>query len=160
MGWKVTVYADCVAEKVVNGVRWLPYKMFNPRDNFNIFIQWRSSHLAGKIKARKFLVDLHDVFSPKAIKWDNVDYVMVKSQAHRNLAKNIKDGKFKNHLKRYLDIIDFFGGQVMTGDCSIFCLCGLILKKHILMLNSIFVMAGRLLTKSMQATLKEWSGKE
>ncbi|MCX8158643.1 MAG: tetratricopeptide repeat protein, partial [Candidatus Diapherotrites archaeon] len=94
-GYQVVVYGGVIKPKVYNGVLWLPYFYFNPRDDFNIFIQWRSSSLAGKIKCKKFLVDLHDLYSPLSIDWDRIDYVMVKSQFHRNLAKHIPDYKFK-----------------------------------------------------------------
>ncbi len=93
-GYKVTVYGDPIKEGLYDGVLYLPYWKFNPKDDFNIFIQWRSSHLAG-IKAKKFLVDLHDVFSPQAIKWDNIDYAMVKSEYHKSLAKFVSDEKIK-----------------------------------------------------------------
>uniref|UniRef100_A0A7C5UTW0 Uncharacterized protein n=1 Tax=candidate division CPR3 bacterium TaxID=2268181 RepID=A0A7C5UTW0_UNCC3 len=85
-GYVVVVYADVEKEGVYDNVIWLPGYKFNPRDRFNIFIQWRSSSLAGKIKAKKFLVDLHDLYSPQAINWDKIDYVMVKSEYHKSLA--------------------------------------------------------------------------
>ena len=85
-GYVVVVYADVEKEGVYNNVIWLPGYKFNPRDRFNIFIQWRSSSLAGKIKAKKFLVDLHDLYSPKAIYWNKIDYAMVKSKYHKSLA--------------------------------------------------------------------------
>jgi tetratricopeptide (TPR) repeat protein len=85
-GYVVVVYADVEKEGVYDNVIWLPGYKFNPRDRFNIFIQWRSSSLAGKIKAKKFLVDLHDLYSPKAINWDKIDYVFAKSEYHKSLA--------------------------------------------------------------------------
>lgn len=94
-GYQVVVYADVDKEGVYDGVLWLPAYKFNVRDRFNIFIQWRSSSLAGKIKAKMFLVDLHDLYSPLSINWDGVDYVMVKSKYHRSLASYIPDYKFK-----------------------------------------------------------------
>lgn len=94
-GYAVVVYADVDKEGVYDGVLWLPYWKFNPRDRFNIFIQWRSSSLAKEIKAKRFFVDLHDLYHPVSIHWDRVDYVMVKSHFHRQLAKKIPNKKFK-----------------------------------------------------------------
>lgn len=98
LGYKVTVYADCGQDEGEHdGVTWLPYYKFNPRDYFNIFIQWRSSHLVKRIVAKKFLVDLHDLFNEMdhLDKIDSIDRLMVKSKFHRELAPKIKDDKFK-----------------------------------------------------------------
>ncbi|GIW70297.1 MAG: hypothetical protein KatS3mg101_1044 [Patescibacteria group bacterium] len=94
-GYTVVVYADVLKEGIYDNVIWLPAYKFNPRDRFNVFIQWRSSSLAGKIKAKKFLVDLHDLYSPQAIDWNKIDFAMVKSKYQRNLAKDIPDSKFR-----------------------------------------------------------------
>jgi hypothetical protein len=98
MGYKVTVYCDPGADKgEIEGVTYLPWYYFNPRDSFNIFIQWRVPQLAGKIKARKFFVDLHDIFAEvdyDETKLRNIDKIMVKSKYHRSLAPNLLDDKF------------------------------------------------------------------
>jgi len=96
-GYKVTVYCDCGEDEgVYNGVKYVPYYKFNHRDNFNIFINWRSNHLAGRIKAKKFFVDLHDLFAELAYKdYDKYDRLFVKSQFHRNLAKHVPDSKME-----------------------------------------------------------------
>ena len=96
MGYKVTVYGDPEKKHTTNGVTWLPWYYFNSKDKFNMFIQWRNPYMAGKIKAKKFYVDLHDVFAgvdytEEMIK--NIDKVFVKSKYHRNLAPNIPDDK-------------------------------------------------------------------
>lgn len=97
LGYQVTVYGDPGNERGLHdGVLYLPYYEFNKNDHFNIFIQWRSPSLAGKIKAKKFIVDLHDVFSgidytPEVLQ--HIYKVMVKSEYHRNLAPNIPDDK-------------------------------------------------------------------
>lgn len=94
-GYKVTVYADTCEPLVYDGVVWLPYYYFNQRDRFNIFIQWRMATLAGKVKCKKFLVDMHDVYSPLSIDWSRIDALMVKSRYHRNIASSIADEKFR-----------------------------------------------------------------
>lgn len=96
-GYRVTVYGDPFIKGVQNGVNYLPWYYFNHKDSFNIFIQWRSWALSTEIKARKFYVDLHDVFSGIDITKEeefHVDKFMVKSQYHRSLAPNIPDDKF------------------------------------------------------------------
>lgn len=98
LGYKVTVYGDPQQDKgETDGVTWLPWYHFNPRDSFNIFIQWRVPNLAGKIKAKRFLVDLHDIFSGVDYdeeKLNNIDKIMVKSEYHKSLAPNVPDSKF------------------------------------------------------------------
>jgi len=91
-GWKVVVYGDPLKETEINGVKYLPFYQFNPRDSFNILINWRSNHLAGKVKAKKFMVDLHDLVSPVQFKSreKQVDKFMVKSQFHASLLEGIE----------------------------------------------------------------------
>jgi tetratricopeptide (TPR) repeat protein len=98
LGYKVTVYGDPEVEGEFDGVIYLPWYHFNRKDKFNIFIQWRNWGLAGKIKVKKFLVDLHDVWNGVDIdkkQLKHIDYFMVKSQFHREFAPNIPDNKFK-----------------------------------------------------------------
>lgn len=92
LGWKVTVYCDPVTDTVINGVTYLPFFKFNPRDHFNVFINWRSNHLATHIKAKKFLVDLHDLVNVNQFKKSekSVDKFMVKSQFHASLLEGIE----------------------------------------------------------------------
>lgn len=84
-GWKVTVYGDPEQEIEVNGVKYVPFYKFNQKDNFNIFIQWRHPVLAGKVCAKKFFVDLHDVTHSSTFdgKMDGIDTIFVKSQFHK-----------------------------------------------------------------------------
>lgn len=91
-GWAVTVYGDPLVRTEINGVKYLPYFEFNSRDFFNIFIQWRSSFLAHRIKAKKFLVDLHDVVNVQQFKDREtaVDRYMVKSKFHASLLEGIE----------------------------------------------------------------------
>ena len=98
LGYKVTVYGDPGKEEGEHdGVTWLPYYKFNPRDKFNIFIQWRYNNLAGRISCKKFLVDLHDVLFPQSYldKLDSIDRIMVKSKYQRDLGEGIPKGKFE-----------------------------------------------------------------
>ena len=96
-GYKVVVYCDCgKQEGMHDGVLYLPYFKFNPRDSFNIFINWRSAHIAGKIKAKKFIVDLHDLFNEDSVKnYNRYDKLFVKSEYHRGLAPNVPEEKVR-----------------------------------------------------------------
>lgn len=94
-GYKVTVYGDPKKEKTINGVKYVPYYKFNPKDKFNILIQWRHNSLIGKVSAKKLLIDLHDVYFGGDYEKGGIDKIMVKSKYHRNLGKNIPDEKFK-----------------------------------------------------------------
>ena len=97
-GYTVTVYGDPVKPCVVNGVRYFPYYWFNMDDEFNVLIQWRANFLAGKVKTKKFLVDLHDIFNPTEYteeKLEHIDRIMVKSNFHRELAPKVPDEKFE-----------------------------------------------------------------
>lgn len=96
-GYKVVVYGDPENPCEINGVVYLPWFWFNPKDRFNIFIHWRGWGLVSKIKAKKILVDMHDVFNgvdfgKKDLK--HIDRIMVKSKFHRELAPTIHDKKF------------------------------------------------------------------
>jgi len=98
LGYDVTVYCDPIKPCVVNGVRYFPYYWFNPEDDFNILIQWRANFLAGKVKTKKLLIDLHDIFNPADYdkeKLEHIDKIMVKSKFHRELAPNIPDSKIE-----------------------------------------------------------------
>lgn len=98
LGYKVTVYGDPIKSGDYDGVTYLPWYHFNPKDRFNIFIQWRNWRLAGEVKARKFYVDLHDVWNGVDVGQEqlkHIDAFMVKSKFHRDLAPNIPDYKFK-----------------------------------------------------------------
>lgn len=97
LGYKIVVYGDpTIPHQSIEGVKYLPYYWFNAEDDFNIVIQWRDNTLAGKIKCKKFLVDLHDIFNSQSFteeKLKYIDRVMVKSKFHRDLAPNIPDNK-------------------------------------------------------------------
>jgi len=97
-GYKVTVYGDPEKECVINGVTYLPWYYFNITDEFNIFIQWRGNQLAGQVKCKKFLIDLHDIYSPLIFNKENLkhtDKIMVKSNYHRDLAPEVSNSKFE-----------------------------------------------------------------
>jgi glycosyltransferase involved in cell wall biosynthesis len=96
-GYKVTVYGDPIKKGLQDGVMYLPYYYFNQKDSFNIFIQWRNWQLATSVKAKKFYVDLHDVYSDADIEdaiINHVDKFIVRSDYHKDLATKISKNKF------------------------------------------------------------------
>ncbi len=97
LGYKVAVYGDPEQPCEINGVVYLPWYWFNPKDDFNIFIHWRGWGMAGKVKCKKFLVDMHDVFNGLNVgkkDLEHIDKFMVKSKYHRDLGIDIPDDKF------------------------------------------------------------------
>lgn len=96
-GWKVTVYGDPVREAEINGVTYKPFYAFNQKDNFNIFIQWRHPALAGKVSAKKFYVDLHDVTHSATFieKIEHIDKIFVKSRFHASQLSDIPKEKIE-----------------------------------------------------------------
>lgn len=96
MGWEVTVFNNCPEEKTVDGVSWVRYEKFNPRDDFNILISWRNNPYLQPKKARKRFVDVHDVpnnlyYTPDSVKEVTM---MVKSNYHRSLFPQLPDDNF------------------------------------------------------------------
>ena len=90
LGWKVTVYGDPgELEGEYGGVTYLPWYKFNIRDKFQVFIQWRTNTLAGKVSAKKYLVDMHDLYWEGSFKGKPADAIMVKSEFHKNIASQL-----------------------------------------------------------------------
>lgn len=97
LGYDVTVFNNCPVEKTVDGVKWVRFERFNPRDIFNIIISWRSNAYLTPTVARKKLIDIHDVpdatfFTEESLK--NVT-VMAKSEYHRSLLPKVGDDFFQ-----------------------------------------------------------------
>lgn len=99
LGYKVTVYNQCgELEGNYNGVEYLNYAKFHPKDEFDILICWRNNVLQD-VKARRKYIWLHDV-PPKDMildeDFDTIDGVIVLSEYHKS---------FLSHLKRQDKII-------------------------------------------------------
>lgn len=96
MGWDVTVYNNCPTEETVNGVHWVRFEKFNPRDDFNILIAWRNNPFLEPKKAKKKFIDVHDVpanqyYTPESLQDVTL---MVKSEYHRTLFPQLSDDRF------------------------------------------------------------------
>ena len=95
MGYQVVVYCDCGdQEGAHDGVFYVNYFKFNPRDSFNILINWRSNSLVKHIKAKKIIIDMHDLYAQDSFKeYGRYDKIFVKSKFHRSLGLMIPNEK-------------------------------------------------------------------
>jgi glycosyltransferase involved in cell wall biosynthesis len=94
LGWDVTVYNNCIREAVVDGVKWIRFEKFNPRDIFNVIIGWRNNPFTDQKVASKRFIDMHDVPGTSPFyKLDALKGVklLVKSEYHRSLFDLPKD---------------------------------------------------------------------
>lgn len=97
-GYQVEVYANPGARAgVYDQVVYKNYWEIDLRDEFDVFIAWRSPwFFDADIKARKKYLWLHDVMEPEEFtkeRLDNLDKVIVLSQYHRSLFPDIPDDK-------------------------------------------------------------------
>jgi Glycosyl transferase family 2. len=99
LGWSVTVYGAVdkpVADMITNAVavRYVPWRKFDPRDEFNVFVAWRAPQFAEKVNAKVKIADIHDVLPKEIVKnYPDITY-FVKSKFHRDLYPDLKDDKF------------------------------------------------------------------
>lgn len=108
MGYDVTVFNNCPEEKTVDGVKWVRFEKFNPRDIFNVLIAWRNNPFLEPKVANKKFIDVHDVPSLKYFPEETLKDVtmMVKSQYHRELFPHLKDNNF-HILNNGIDLSQF-----------------------------------------------------
>lgn len=96
LGWEVTVYNNCIREGKFDGVDWVRFERFNPRDLFNVLISWRNNTFRDQKVANKKFIDLHDVPDKAYYTEDDLKDVklLVKSQYHRSRLPDVSDEKF------------------------------------------------------------------
>ena len=110
-GWRVHVYSTPGGEvgpdfhfadhhypdKEVIAPEWHHYWEFNPQDEFDVLINWRSPWFFDtKFKARKNYLWMHDVMPTNEFtqeRLDNLDKVILLSKYHRSIFPNIPDDK-------------------------------------------------------------------
>jgi glycosyltransferase involved in cell wall biosynthesis len=112
MGYEVTVYNNCKTEGIVDGVNWVRYEKFNPRDLFNVIISWRNNLFAAyNVVAKHKIIDMHDVPSGPYYTLDNLKGVdlFVKSDYHKSLF-NLPDDKF-TIIPNGIEVDKFKGGD-------------------------------------------------
>jgi len=97
-GYDVTVFGDPREDEgVYDGVRYLPWCEINWDDTFDVLILWRTTHFLDRpLKARKVLVDLHDM--ALAAEWTparlaRADALFFKSLAHRASIPQLQEEK-------------------------------------------------------------------
>ncbi|CAB4183339.1 Glycosyltransferase 2-like [uncultured Caudovirales phage] len=100
LGWQVTIYG-AVDEKVIDGEEgtnvpvYLPWREFDRRDQFDVFVAWRAPEFAEHVNANVKLADIHDLLQQAQMKdYDDVTY-FVKSNYHRNQYPKLADNKFR-----------------------------------------------------------------
>lgn len=77
------------------GVAYTPWTEINPNDEFDTFVAWRSPAGIENIKARRKLVDLHDIIAQETVyaAIPHVDKFLFKSRFHRGLYPEVPDQK-------------------------------------------------------------------
>lgn len=77
------------------GVNYSPWTEINPNDEFDVFVAWRSPAGIENIKARRKLVDLHDIIDAELVyrMLPHVDKYLFKSNFHRELYPDVPDDK-------------------------------------------------------------------
>jgi len=97
MGFDVTVFNNCPKEETRDGVKWVRFEKFNPRDIFNVLFSWRqNTFVQDKVASKKFL-DVHDV--PTTLELFSDEHtkgvkLFVKSDYHRSLFPHLPDDRF------------------------------------------------------------------
>lgn len=99
-GWEVVVYNRCDAPAegtVIDGVLYKNYWTIDQRDTFDVLCLWRSPVMLDvPWKARKVVLDLHDVVSDAEFtskRLANVDHVFVKSKHHATYIPSVPKEK-------------------------------------------------------------------
>lgn len=96
LGFEVTVYNNCIKEGTFDGVKWVRFERFNPRDIFNVLVSWRNNCFDQPKVASKKFVDMHDVVDSQFYIEDFLKDVkiLVKSEFHRTTQPHLPDDKF------------------------------------------------------------------
>ncbi len=98
-GYYVTVYCNTPKsqEFEFDGVKWLPFMAFNPRDRQDIAILWRHpAFVETGVNAKKIYIDMHDVIPPEEFTFGRlaqITKVMFKSDVQRKHYPHIPDDK-------------------------------------------------------------------
>jgi tetratricopeptide (TPR) repeat protein len=88
-------YSDHSPRELRYPVVYKPWTEINPADEYDVFVAWRSPEGLENIKARRKLVDLHDIIDADLVyRYARyVDKYLFKSQFHRNLYPELPDAK-------------------------------------------------------------------
>jgi glycosyltransferase involved in cell wall biosynthesis len=95
--WNVTVYNNCKEAGRYGNVEYRHFWEYNVRDKQDATILWRHPKPVDyDINSTKIYVDLHDVIPAAEFTKERIakiDKIFVKTQAHRDLYKNVPDEK-------------------------------------------------------------------
>lgn len=98
LGYKVTIFNNCgELQGNYDGVEYVPFHHFNPKDNYDTLIAWRTPALFNyDIRANKHIVWLHDIayewqVNDKIIK--NTDKFVFLSKWHRDNLPTLPEDK-------------------------------------------------------------------
>lgn len=97
LGYEVTVFNGCGdMAGIYDGVKYVDYHAINNNDTFSSLIEWRRYSLP-RVKAKRHYVWLHDIpynntFTAESVK--NITKVIVLSDYHKSIVKNVPDDKF------------------------------------------------------------------
>ena len=99
LGWEVTVYGNPMEDEgLYDGVTYLNYYKFNPKDTFNIMVIWRQPGLLSNIfSVKKTYLWMHDIPNPVDFTKERVkavEKIIPLSKWHRNCLPDIVDEKF------------------------------------------------------------------
>lgn len=93
LGYKVTVFGEVANPFTEDGVEWKHWTMMDRRDYFNILIIWRVPVFATQFKAKRILIDMHDLTPKEMVKpYANTTYLF-KTQYHKDQYPQITDYK-------------------------------------------------------------------
>jgi tetratricopeptide (TPR) repeat protein len=87
-------YIDAFSSKY-GAIDYTPWQEINPNDEFDTFIAWRAPGGTEHIKARRKLLDLHDIIPTEDVyaSMHEFDKIMFKSRFHRELYPEVPDDK-------------------------------------------------------------------
>lgn len=98
LGYDVTVFAEHNSHYQTI-VDWRPWNQVDFRDDFDIFVAWRTPSILEKVNARIKLADIHDVLPKELVKdYPDVTYLF-KSQYHKNLYGPVNSKVIGNGVK-------------------------------------------------------------
>lgn len=93
-GYNITIYNNIDKDIIINGVKYKPYWKWIPGDKQHTTIIWRDpSILDISINSNNIILDLHDVIDNKWLTIDrlnNVNYIICKSEYHKDIISNNK----------------------------------------------------------------------
>lgn len=98
LGWQVDIFNEVNDLQVdesddpdVPNVLYHPWREFDERDNYNVFVSWRSPIYTSQINAKVKIVDVHDVLPEQIVKSLPDATYFFKSDYHRKLYPDLPD---------------------------------------------------------------------